>query len=312
MGGIWDLGKVFLLNILEFFHGITGGSYGLAIIFLTIAVRMLLYPLSQKQMTSMAAMQKIQPKLKIIQEKYANDKPKLNEEMMRLYRENNVNPLAGCFPLLIQFPIMILLFQVLMQYNVADATFLGIQLEKSVVYGIGQALSILPEDPSQQLGIMAALSGIAENPAGLANIQYYLPSAIFTIFICFLTWYQQKISGAANNPQMASMNIIMPFFMGFICLRLPGGVLLYWGTSSLIGIAQQFFVIRKTKKEIDAKPVLHRNKPVPGKEPTDIYAAKSAPRDDDEDEYEDYDDEYYDDDEYDDDEYDEYEEEEKK
>ena len=308
MSGIWAWGKELLLGILGLFQSITG-SYGLAIILLTIVVRLLLYPLSHKQMTSMAAMQKIQPRLKVIQEKYANDKQKLNEEMMRLYRENSVNPLAGCFPLLIQLPIMILLFQVLMQYNVADQVFLGIQLEKSVLHGFGQALSILPEDGTQ-LGIFAVLNGIMSNPSGLANAGYYLPSTLFTIFICFLTWYQQKISGAGNNPQMATMNVIMPFFMGFICLSLPGGVLLYWGTSSLIGIAQQLFVVQRAKKEASTKPVLHKNKPIPGQK-SEILDTKSRPAAQDEEEY---DDEYEDDDDeyeyYDDD--DEYEEDEKK
>jgi YidC/Oxa1 family membrane protein insertase len=81
-------------SVLEFFHTVTG-SYGMAIILLTVVVRMLLYPLSQKQMTSMSRMQKLQPRMKALQEKYADNKEKLNEEMMRLYRENNVNPMAG-------------------------------------------------------------------------------------------------------------------------------------------------------------------------------------------------------------------------
>ena len=321
MSSIWAGGKALLLGILEFFQGFTG-SYGLAIILLTIVVRLLLYPLSQKQMSSMASMQKIQPRLKVIQEKYANDKQKLNEEMMRLYRENNVNPLAGCFPLLIQLPIMILLFRVLMEYNVADQVFWGIPLERSVLYCFGQALDILPGEDGVPLGIGAVLKGIASNPAGLLNIKYYLPSTIFTIFISFLTWYQQKISGAGNNPQMATMNVIMPFFMAFICLSLPGGVLLYWGTSSLIGIAQQVFVVRRAKKEAEEKPVLYRNKPLSGysnktdKKPEVLQTGKAKPtpsakeEEYDEDEYEDDDEyEYYDDD---DEEYDdEYEEDEK-
>ncbi len=302
LGSIWASAGDFLLSILELFQRVTG-SYGVAIILLTILVRLLLYPLSHKQMTSMSAMQKIQPRLKVLQEKYANDKQKLNEEMMRLYKENNVNPMAGCLPLLVQLPIMILLFRVLMDYDVADASFFGIHLENTLLYGMGQALSILPADGAP-LGIFAVLSGIAANPAGLVNVQYYLPTLLFVLFIAFLTWFQQKMSGAGNNPQMATMNTIMPFFMVFICLSLPGGVLIYWGTSSLIGIAQQWVVMRRTKAEIAEKPVLYKNKPVSGQTPQQFAAKgqKEEEEDDDEWEYYDDDDEYEDDDDYEDDE----------
>lgn len=285
-----------MLAVLEFFQRVTG-SYGIAIILLTVVVRVLLYPLSQKQMNSMASMQKIQPRLKVLQEKYANDKQKLNEEMMRLYKEHNVNPMAGCLPLLVQLPIMILLFRVLMNYEVADSVFFGINLEKSLLIGMGQAFSILP-DETGRIGMFTILSAIMENPAGLANVQYYLPTLISIVFITFLTWFQQKISGSANNPQMATMNVIMPFMMAIICLSLPGGVLVYWGTSSLIGIAQQWLVIKRTKEKIAEKPVLYKNKPVPGQQAGRQLA--DVARDDDEyedDEYED-DDEYDDDDEY--------------
>lgn len=311
MGSIWGLGKGLMQSILDFFQGITG-SYGWAIILLTIAVRLLLYPLSHKQMASMASMQKIQPRLKIIQEKYAGDKQKLNEEMMRLYRENNVNPMAGCLPLLIQIPIMIMLFRVLMDYQVTNSSFIGISLEHSLLSGMGQALSITPVDGTQ-IGVMAVINAIIANPAGLANVGLYLPTLLFTIFICFLTWFQQKLSGAASNPQMASMNVIMPVFMGFICLSLPGGVLIYWGTSSLIGILQQWIVMRRAKEEAAVKPALYKNKPTSGQEKPVSYPNRSASGKDaeEDDEYEDDDDEYeyYDDDEEDDYEYEDEEEE---
>ena len=295
-GGIWAAGKALMLSILVFFQNITG-SYGLAIILLTITIRLLLYPLSKKQMVSMAQMQKIQPRLKVLQDKYANDKEKLNQEMMKLYKDNNVNPLAGCFPLIPQMFVMILLFQVLMANQVANSTFLWVPLENNLLTGMAKALSVMPKDASP-VGFFTILNGIAANPAGLANVQFYMATLILILTICFLTWFQQKMSGAANNPQMATMNTIMPFFMGFICLSLPGGVLLYWGVSTLIGIAQQWLVIGKAKEEAAIKPVLYKNKPVPGQ--------KNQPEeydddDDDDDEEYDDDDDYYDDDDDDDD-----------
>ena len=277
MGAIWNGASDLLLMILEFFYGLTN-SFGMAIVLLTIAVRIALYPLNQKQMVSMQQMQKIQPRLKVLQEKYANDKEKLNQETMRLYKENKVNPAAGCLPLLVQLPILILLFNVLRTYDFAGTSFLGIILGSSTTAGLAQAVGVAA-DPTGNYGLMSVQTGIIQNPSGLSNAGLYMGNLILLISISFLTWAQQKLSSAGANPQMAMMNTIMPFFMAFICLSMPGGVMLYWGLSSLIGVAQQYFVMKKTKEELQVKPVLHKNKPTP------------AAVEDDDDEYEDdYDD----------------------
>ena len=277
MGAIWSGASDLLLMILEFFYGLTN-SFGMAIVLLTIAVRIALYPLNQKQMVSMQQMQKIQPRLKVLQEKYANDKEKLNQETMRLYKENKINPAAGCLPLLVQLPILILLFNVLRTYDFAGTSFLGIILGSSTTAGLAQAVGVAA-DPTGNYGLMSVLTGIIQNPSGLSNAGLYMGNLILLISISFLTWAQQKLSSAGANPQMAMMNTIMPFFMAFICLSMPGGVMLYWGLSSLIGVAQQYFVMKKTKEELQVKPVLHKNKPTP------------AAVEDDDDEYEDdYDD----------------------
>jgi YidC/Oxa1 family membrane protein insertase len=287
-----------MLGVLGFFQNLTG-SYGIAIILLTIIVRLLLYPLSQKQMVSMARMQKLQPRMKMLQEKYKDKKEKLNEEMMRLYRENNVNPMAGCLPLLVQLPVMIVLFQVLMNYEVAaNAAFLGIRLEYSVFDGLAAAMQQTVA-AGARAGIGDIFRGITSHPAGLLDVGMYLPGLVLTGVICFMTWFQQKMSGAADNPQMATMNIIMPFFMAFMCLGLPGGVVVYWGTSSLIGIVQQYVITKRTKIELEKKPVLYKNKPIDGRGEI-LETAPDEDEDDDEYEYV-----YVDEDEYDEYEYEE-------
>ena len=275
MGAIWSGASELLLTILEFFYGLTN-SFGLAIVLLTIAVRIVLYPLNQKQMTSMQQMQKIQPRLKVLQEKYANDKEKLNQETMRLYKENKVNPAAGCLPLLVQLPILILLFNVLRTYDFAGGSFMGIILGSSTTAGLAQAVGVAA-DPTGNYGVMSVLTGILKNPAGLSNAGLYIGNLILLISISFLTWAQQKLS-SGTNPQMAMMNTIMPFFMAFICLSMPGGVMLYWGLSSLMGVVQQYFVMSKTKQELQVKPALHKNKPT----------SSTAEEDDDEFEDDDY------------------------
>ena len=279
LGALWSGASELLLKVLEFFYGLTN-SFGLAIVLLTIAVRVVLYPLNQKQMTSMQQMQKIQPRLKVLQEKYSNDKEKLNQETMRLYKENKVNPAAGCLPLVVQLQILILLFNVLRKFDFAGTSFMGILLGSSTMGGIAQAVGIAA-DSTGNYGVMSVLTGVLSNPAGLSNVGLYVGNLILLISISFLTWAQQKLS-SGTNPQMAMMNTIMPFFMGFICLSMPGGVMLYWGLSSLIGVVQQYFVMTKTKHELEVKPTLHKNKPTSATEEDD---------DEYEDDYEDDDDE---------------------
>ncbi len=112
MGAIWSSLIAIVEQVLVFLYGFAH-NYGLAIILLTIIIRALMYPLMQKQMTSMMETQRIQPLMQDIQRKYKNDKEKMNQELMRLYKEHNVNPMGGCLPLLIQMPILILFFQIL-------------------------------------------------------------------------------------------------------------------------------------------------------------------------------------------------------
>lgn len=257
MGSLWQSGSDLLLGVLNFFYGISH-SYGVAIILLTILVRVLLYPLSHKQLVSMKKMQQIQPRLKTLQEKYKDDKQKLNQEVMKLYREYGVNPAAGCLPLLVQLPILILLFKVIMNYDFGEEFFLGISLKHSLLSLMSQALGVV----TAKAGVMTVISGIVSNPAGLLNFGLYGGTLILWLLIGFVTWFQQKITttGAASE-QMAFMGWFMPLFMMFICLSLPGGVLLYWGVSSLIGVVQQVWVQRRTSVEISQKPVLYKDKP---------------------------------------------------
>jgi len=256
MGALWHSAEELLHVILEQLFAVTN-SYGTAIVLLTVLIRLLLYPLNKKQMVSMQAMQKIQPKLKMLQEKYSDDRQKLGEETMRLYREYHVNPTAGCMPMLVQLPILILLFQVLRKYDFGDAAYLGIfKLGSSVVAGLSQACG-----GAETQSVTVALKAVFVNPAGLANMQLYIGNLLLLIAIVLLTVLQQKMT-TGDNPQMAAMNTFMPLFMGFICLSMPGGVMIYWGLSTLFGVIQQYFVVKNTKLEMAIKPTLHKNKPV--------------------------------------------------
>lgn len=250
--------------LLESLFALTG-SWGAAIILLTILVRIAMHPLTQKQMVSMQRMQKLQPMMKVLQEKYKDDKETLNRETMSLYKEHKVNPAAGCLPLLIQLPIFILLYSALTRHGFTGATFLSVQLDGSVLTTIAKAINLVDEAgvpiPTDQLGFVMVIFSACTNPSLLfSNLGVWLPNAVLLLVIAFLTWYQQRIS-SSGNPQMAMMNWFMPLFLTFICFSLPGGVLLYWGVSSLLGVVHQLRVIRKTNQEMQEKPALFQEKP---------------------------------------------------
>lgn len=192
-------------------------SYALAIILISILLKIILFPLTQKQMKSTMNMQEVQPKLEYLQKKYKNNPEKMNEEVMKLYKEYNINPMAGCLPLLIQMPILIGLFGALRQYNfdpIEHATFFWIP-------------NLAEKDPLFILPILVAL----------------------TMFL------QQKISmsatpSAAENPTMKTMLYVMPAMMLFVCWQMPSGLCLYWAFFSILSIIQQFFMNKQKKKEM--------------------------------------------------------------
>ncbi len=273
---MWEQAKSLLLGLLQIIHnGITSiglstnFAWGLAIIILTLLVRVAMHPLTQKQMVSMQKMQKLQPQLKVLQDKYGDDKDALNRETMALYKDNKVNPASGCLPLIIQLPIFILLYGVLYDLTKTEAftnvTFLGVNLGGSVLTTVADALNLVDEAgvriPNEQLGfVMVFLSSFTNLSLLFSNIGMWIFNFILLILIAWLTWYQQHIS-SAGNPQMAMMNWFMPLFLTFICFGLPGGVLLYWGVSSLMGIVHQLRVSKKTSEEMKNKPTLYQEKP---------------------------------------------------
>ena len=273
---MWEQAKALLLGLLQVIHnGITSigigtnFAWGLAIIALTLLVRLLMHPLTAKQMSSMQKMQKLQPQLQVLQEKYADDKDRLNQETMALYKDNKVNPASGCLPLIIQLPIFILLYGVLYDLTkteaFTDVTFLGVNLGGSVLTTVANALNLVDEAgvriPDEQLGfVMVFLSSFTNLGLLFSHLGTWIFNFILLVLIAYLTWLQQHLTSAGNS-QMAMMNWFMPLFLTFICFGLPGGVLLYWGVSSLMGIVHQLKVSKKTSEEMSIKPTLYKEKP---------------------------------------------------
>ena len=181
------------------------GNFGVSIIIVTILIKIALLPLTLKQDKSMKEMKKIQPELEKIKEKYANDKQMLNIKTMELYKEHKVNPLGGCLPLLLQLPILFALFGVLRN-------------------------GIIPKDSSF---LWLKLS--------VPDPFYVLP-----VLNGAVSFFQQKLMGSADsNPQMKNMMYIFPIMMIMFSVKMPSGLQLYWLTSSILAVVQQYFIMKK-------------------------------------------------------------------
>ena len=181
------------------------GNFGVSIIIVTILIKIMLLPLTLKQDKSMKEMKKLQPELEKIKEKYANDKQMLNIKTMELYKEHKVNPLGGCLPLLLQLPILFALFGVLRN-------------------------GIIPKDSSF---LWLKLS--------VPDPFYVLP-----VLNGAVSFFQQKLMGSADsNPQMKNMMYIFPIMMIMFSLKMPPGLQLYWLTSSVLAVVQQYFIMKK-------------------------------------------------------------------
>ncbi len=204
-----------VLGLLYDFTDIFGiGSYGLAIILLTILIKLALYPLTKKQVKSMKAMQELAPKQKKLQEKYKDNPQLLQQKIGALYKEAGVNPLAGCLPLLIQMPILMAMYYALYNFTY----------------------------PSPEAAQFLWLPSMSE-----ADPIYVLP-----ILSALTTFWQQKQTTAEANAQMKAMMVIMPIFIGYISLQFPSGLVLYWVTMNVVQIVQQWWMYRgqdKTKKK---------------------------------------------------------------
>ncbi len=211
VGFLADIMKV----CLEFCYKITDDlgfpSYGVAIIVLTIIIKTLLLPLALKQIRSMKAMQEIQPEMQKIQKKYKNDPKMLREEMQKLYREHNANPMAGCLPLLVQMPFLVSIYYALQgfAYDPAHESFLWLQ-------------SLAVPDETYALPLLAALS-------------------------TFVISWQTTPKDAPSNQK--TMLIIMPLMIGWMALSFPSGLVIYWTMCNVYQLVQQTIMYRGEMKD---------------------------------------------------------------
>ncbi|WFL76018.1 membrane protein insertase YidC [Altererythrobacter arenosus] len=224
------------------------GNFGVAIILLTIIIRGLMFPIAQKQFASMAAMKAVQPKMKAIQERYKDDKQKQQQEVMKLYKDEGVNPLAGCLPLLIQIPIFFALYKALI---------LAIEMRHKPFYLWIDDLSA--PDPAKILNLFGLLPF---DPPGFLGI------GILAALLGVTMWLTFKLNPSAMDPVQQQIFNFMPWVLMFIMAPFAAGLLLYWVTSNILTLAQQSYLYSRhpqlkaaaEKQKADQEMVAARDK----------------------------------------------------
>jgi YidC/Oxa1 family membrane protein insertase len=198
------------------------GNFGVAIIVLTLIVRGLMFPIAQRQFRSMAAMRVLQPKVKALQERYKDDKPRMQQEMLKLYQEEKVNPMAGCLPILLQIPIFYALYKVLM---------LAVEMRHEPFALWIKDLSA--PDPLTPVNLFGFLDFTPPS---------FLALGILPILLGVTMWLQFKLNPAPMDPVQQQVFSIMPWVLMFVMAPFAAGLQLYWTVSNLLTIAQQKFL----------------------------------------------------------------------
>lgn len=200
-----------MLEVLKFFAVFSGGNYGWAIVLLTVAINLALYPLTLQSIVQMSALQRIQPKLKEIQEKHKDKPDELQRKMMELYKTEKVNPFGGCLPLLLKIPFFLALF-----FSLQSAEF------RSLI----------------------TASGVNAGFLWMPNLSLPDPTIIMVALIGITTYFSQVTMPSAQNSQTQMMGLFMPFLVAFISFSFPSGVQLYWVVSSSVAIVQQVYIVK--------------------------------------------------------------------
>ncbi len=228
-----DFGSLYFLTkpifqLMNYFHGIVG-NFGIAILLLTVVIKLVLFPLAHKSMTAMARTKQLMPKMKEIKERYANDKMKMNQEVMALYKREKVNPAAGCLPLLLQIPVFYSLYRVL---------FVTIEMRQAPFFGWIHDLSV--PDPTN---IFTAFGYI---PWGVPS---FLHLGVWPLVMCATMVIQQRLNPKPADEVQAMVMNYMPFMFLFLFAGFPAGLVIYWAWNNTLTIFQMMYINTHLKKK---------------------------------------------------------------
>ncbi len=235
-----DWGHLFFLTRPIFytlnFFGDTLGNFGVAILLLTLVIKLILFPVANKGYESMSKMKKLQPEIKKLQERYTDDKMKLQQEMMALYKKEKMNPLAGCFPILLQMPIFYALYKTLfVTIELRHQPFLYIQ-------------DLAAPDPTTIFNLFGLLP---YDPTSLPMIGAFLGIGVLPVLMGVAMWFQTKLNPPPADPVQAQIFGMMPFVFVFIFAPFAAGLVLYWFWNTALSILQQWFIMKKNGVKVE-------------------------------------------------------------
>ena len=202
------------------------GNYGLAIIAITICIRLAFFPLANFSFRSMAKMKALQPEMARLKELHKDDKMKLQQAMMALYKKEKVNPMSGCLPILVQIPVFFALYKVL---------FVTIEMRHMPFYGWIQDLS--ERDPTSLFNLFGLLP---------YDVPSFLVIGAWPVAMGVSMWVQQKLNPAPTDPMQAKIFMFFPLFLTIILAPFPAGLVIYWTVNNILTMAQQVFIMKRT------------------------------------------------------------------
>jgi len=209
------------------------GNFGLAILALTVLIKLVFFPLANKSYRSMSKMKLLQPKVVELRARLKDDRPRMNQEMMELYKREKINPLAGCLPVLIQLPVFFSLYKVL---------FVTIEMRHAPFYGWIRDLSA--PDPTSLFNLFGLIPWTPPD---------FLHLGIWPILMGITMWAQFKLNPPPADPIQAKLFQFMPLVFTFLLANFPAGLVIYWAWNNVLSIAQQWVILRKTTREAAEK-----------------------------------------------------------
>ncbi len=213
-----------IFYVLEFLKGFLG-NFGLAILALTVLLKLAFFPLANKSYASMGRMKALQPEITRLRERYADDRMKINEKTMELYKREKVNPLAGCLPMIVQIPVFFALYKVL---------FVSIEMRQAPFYGWIHDLSA--PDPTTVFNLFGL---IPWDPPS------FLMLGAWPLIMGLTMFLQQKLSPPPADPAQAKMFLLMPVFFTYLLASFPAGLVIYWAWNNALSITQQWFIMKR-------------------------------------------------------------------
>ncbi len=234
-GWFYFITKPMFLAIDFFFHLV--GNFGLAILIVTVLVKLLFFPLANKSYASMAKMKAVQPEMTMIRERYADDKMKQQQALMELYKKEKINPVAGCLPMVIQIPVFFSLYKVL---------FITIEMRHAPFYGWIHDLSA--PDPTN---VFTLFGLIPFDPTVLPLVGSFAHLGAWAVIMGITMWVQMKLNPAPPDPTQEMIFNWMPIIFTFMLANFPAGLVIYWAWNNTLSVTQQSVIMRRNGAKIE-------------------------------------------------------------